>query len=68
VPATAKAGRYGPLSASTVTFNAESTGPLFVSCPTLLDHRKEPAEAFKLVVTGAKHTVSAYAHIEANDS
>ena len=68
VPATAKAGRYGPLSASTVTFDAEATGPLFVSCPTLLDHRKEPAEAFKLVVTGAKHTVSAYAHIEANDS
>ncbi|HUZ16442.1 MAG TPA: Calx-beta domain-containing protein [Gaiellaceae bacterium] len=68
VPATAKAARYGPLSASTVTFDAGVTGPLFVSCPTLLDHRKEPAEAFKLEVAGAKHKVSAYAHIDANDS
>jgi Calx-beta domain len=68
VPATATARRYGALSASTVTFPAETTGPLFVWCPTALDHRREAAGTFKLVVKGAREDVSAYAEIEANDS
>ena len=67
-PRSASSLRYGPLSASTVTFAAQATGPLFVWCPTLLDHHKERAEDFLLIVTGAAHRVEAHAVIQANHS
>ncbi len=65
---TAHANDFGTLSSASVTFPAETTGPIFLTIPTHLDGLVEPDETFSLHGIGARSPVTEILTIRANST